>query len=273
MWAYFRPAGLLEIEAGLDDQGTLVAWDFANYNSGTAAIESPYRIANARTRYVECDAPLRQGSYRALASTANNFARECFTDELATAAGKDPLDFRLAHLENSRLRDVLVAAADRFGWRDRRGKRRPGVGVGLACGTEKGSYVAACVEVAVDPATGVPRLVEICEAYECGTILNPAGLRQQVEGAIIQGLGAALREEIQFENGRLVNGSFAKYRVPRFRDVPKINLVLLDRKDLEPIGAGETPIIVVAPAMANAVFEVTGERVRSMPIRTKAAKS
>lgn len=273
MWAYSRPAGLLEVDAALDPDGKLSAWDFVNCNSGTAAIESPYRIPNARTRYVECDSPLRQGSYRALASTANNFARECCMDELAQSAGVDPLEFRLAHLDNPRLRDVLVAAAERFGWRARRGRNKPASGVGLACGTEKGSYVAACVEVSVDAATGQPRLLEICEAYECGTILNPAGLKQQVEGAIIQGLGAALREEMRFQNGSLLNGSFARYRVPRFRDVPRITLVLLDRKDLDPVGAGETPIIAVAPAMASAMFEATGERVRALPLRAKAAKS
>ena len=111
------------------------------------------------------------------------------------------------------------------------------------------------------------RLVEICEAFECGPILNPLGLRSQVEGCIIMGLGAALREEMLFENGKLTNGRFSAYRVPRFRDVPKMDLVLLDRKDLEPAGAGETPIIAVAPAMANAIFDATGERLRSLPLR------
>ena len=119
----------------------------------------------------------------------------------------------------------------------------------------------------MDRASGVPRLIEIVEAFECGAILNPANLRSQVEGCIMMGLGPALREEIQFKDGRLTNGSFAAYRVPRFRDVPKIDLILLDRKDLEPAGAGETPIIAVAPAIANAVFDATGKRVRSMPIR------
>jgi isoquinoline 1-oxidoreductase len=113
----------------------------------------------------------------------------------------------------------------------------------------------------------VPRPVEIVQAFECGAILNPANLRSQVEGCIMMGLGPALREEIQFNGGRLTNGRFARYPVPRFRDVPKVDLILLDRKDLEPAGAGETPIIAVAPAIANAVFDATGKRARSMPIR------
>jgi CO/xanthine dehydrogenase Mo-binding subunit len=267
MWAYFRPAALIEVEAGLDAGNSIAAWDFTNYNSGGAALDTPYRIANTRVRFVGSASPLRQSSYRCLAATANNFAREAFTDELAEAAGKDPLEFRLSHLDNERIKNVLAAATERFRWAERRKKRRPGAGIGLACGTEKNSVVAACVEVEVDRASGVPRLIEIVQAFECGAILNPANLRCQVEGCIMMGLGPALREEIQFKQGRLTNGSFGAYPVPRFRDVPKADVILLDRKDLEPAGAGETPIIAVAPAIANAVFDATGKRVRSMPIR------
>jgi CO/xanthine dehydrogenase Mo-binding subunit len=270
-WAYFRPAALIEIEAVMDAANSIAAWDFTNYNSGGAAIDTPYRIANTRARFIESDPPLRQGSYRVLAATANNFAREAFMDELAEAAGKDPLEFRLAHLENERIKAVLTAAATRFGWAERRRKRMPGAGIGLACGIEKNSVVAACCEVEVDRATGVPRVVEVVEAFECGAILNPANLRQQVEGCIMMGLGPALREEIQFKDGRITNPRFAAYRVPRFRDVPKLEVILLDRKDLESAGAGETPIIAIAPAVANAVFDATATRVHGMPIRAARA--
>jgi CO/xanthine dehydrogenase Mo-binding subunit len=265
-WAYCRPAALIEVEGAVDDNNGILAWDFANYNSGGSAIDTPYKTANARIRYVPSESPLRQGSYRALASTANNFARECFMDELAAAAGMEPLAFRLAHLENDRIREVLLAATKKFGWEDRRKERRANRGVGVACGTEKNSVVAACVEVEVDPKTGTPRLLEIVEAYECGAILNPANLKAQVEGSIVMGLGAILREQILFAGGKLKNPRFSQYRVPRFRDVPpKMDIILVDKKDAEPIGAGETPIIAVAPAMANAIFAVNGKRVRSMP--------
>lgn len=266
MWAYFRPAALIEVEAGVDASNSIAAWEFTNYNSGASALNTPYRVPNTRERFIECDSPLRQGSYRCLAATANNFAREAFTDEVAEAAGRDPLEFRLAHLDNERLRNVLTAAAGRFGWSRRSKQRRPGVGVGLACGTEKNSVVAACVEVEMDGESGMPKLTEIVQAFECGPILNPANLRRQVEGCIMMGLGPALREEVQFKDGRLTNGRFAGYRVARFRDLPKAEIVLLDRKDLEPAGAGETPIIAVAPAVANAVFAASGKRVRSMPV-------
>ncbi len=271
MWAYFRPAALIEVEAGLDAAGSIAAWDFTNYNSGASALDTPYRIPNARTRFLASDSPLRQGSYRCLAATANNFARESFTDEMAEAAGKDPLEFRLSHLDNERIRNVLTAAAERFGWAERRKKRRSGTGIGLACGTEKNSVVAACCEVEVDRATGAPKVLEVVEAFECGAILNPVNLRCQVEGCIMMGLGPALREEIRFRDGRVTNGHFASYRVDRFADAPKLDVILLDRKDMDPAGAGETPIIAIAPAIANAVFDVTGKRVRTMPIRVPAA--
>lgn len=265
-WAYFRPAALIEVEAGLAG-GAIVAWDFTNYNSGASALDTPYHIPHTRVRYLESDSPLRQGSYRCLAATANNFAREAFTDELAEAAGRDPLEFRLAHLDNERLGNVLDAAARRFRWEERRKSPRPGRGVGLACGTEKNSVVAACVEVEVDRETGTVKPLEIVEAFECGAILNPANLQAQVEGCVMMGLGPALREEIRFREGRLLNGRFSAYRVPRFADAPRMEVVLLNRQDLEPAGAGETPIIAVAPAIANAVYAAAGERVYSMPIR------
>jgi isoquinoline 1-oxidoreductase len=267
MWAYFRPAALIEAEAGLDASNCISAWDFTNYNSGASAVDTPYRIPNTRARFIASDSPLRTGSYRVLAATANNFAREAFTDELAEAAGKDPLEFRLSHLDNDRIKEVLKAATEKFGWLDRRKKRRPGTGIGLACGTEKNSVVAACCEVEVDRRTGAPRVIEIVQAFECGAILNPANLRSQVEGAIMMGLGPALREEVLFKGGRLTNGEFASYQVPRFADLPKLDVLLLDRKDLEPAGAGETPIIAIAPAIANAVFDATGQRAHAMPIR------
>jgi isoquinoline 1-oxidoreductase len=265
-WAYCRPAGLIEVKAGLDDTGGIVSWDFTNYNSGGSAIDTPYRTANGRTRFVPSDSPLRQGSYRALASTANTFARESMMDELAHAGGIDPLEFRLRHLPVGRLRDVLLDATRRFNWPQRRAEVRNGRGAGMACGTEKASYVAACAEVEVKD--GKITVHSVCQAYECGAIQNPDNLRAQVEGCIIMGLGGALYEEVHFKNGIVTNDSFSQYRVPRMRHVPQLDIVLRDRRDLPSVGAGETPIIAVAPAIANAVFSATGVRIRSMPLRT-----
>ncbi len=261
-WAYCRPAGLIEIRAGLDGAGNLAAWDFTNYNSGESALESPYESPNGRTRFLAADSPLRQGSYRALASTANTFARESAIDDLAKLAGVDPLEFRLKHLPDGRLKDVLIAAADKFKWRDR--ERGHGRGIGLACGTEKGSFVAACAEV--EHRDGELTILSICQAYECGAIQNPGNLRAQVEGAIIQGLGGALHEAVLFRDGRVTNPRFSEYRVPRMADVPPLDIVLVDRKDLPSLGAGETPIIAVAPAIANAMCAARGVRAFALPL-------
>lgn len=281
-WAYFRPAGVIETEASLKNKGALTSWHFININSGPSAVDTPYRIENNKhtSRTVQSSPPLRHGSYRGLAATANNFARECFMDELAAAAGVDPLEFRLAHLANEddkaspryRLRAVLEAAAERFNWKERVKKKSPTVGAGLACGTEKGSYVAACAEIELDREHNQILVRRVTQSFECGAIVNPDNLMKQVQGALIMGLGPALREEMRFENGEILNASFGKYKVPRFDDVPELDIHLLDRPDLASAGAGETPIIAIAPAIANAVFHATGERVRSMPIAVPESK-
>jgi isoquinoline 1-oxidoreductase len=270
IWAYFRPAALIEAEATLDGKGMLTSWYFINVNSGGSAVETPYRVGKRQSRYISSNAPLRQGSYRTLAATANNFARESFMDELAASASADPLDFRLAHLENERLRAVLEEAAKRFNWRERMKQKERNIGVGLACGTEKGSYVAACVEIAIDRAKMDYTVRHVCEVFECGAVLNPANLTAQIQGAIIMGLGPVLREEMRFENGKMLNASFDAYLVPRFADVPELDIHLLDRPDLPSVGGGETPIIAVAPAIANAIFRATGKPVQQMPIRLPA---
>jgi len=271
-WAYFRPAALIHAEASLDGKGGLTSWHFININSGGSAVETPYRVQKRRSQYISSTPALRHGSYRALAATANTFARECFMDELAAEAKTDPLEFRLAHLENGRLRSVLEAAAKRFDWKTRIGKRKPNVGVGLACGTEKGSYVACCAEIEIDREKNNIQVRHVCQVFECGAILNPDNLLNQVQGAIVMGLGPALREEMRFENGKMLNASFRKYQPPRFDDVPELDIHLLDRPDLTSVGAGETPIIGIAPAIANAVFHATGTRLRSMPIRLPEGK-
>jgi len=264
-WAYFRPAGLIEIKSGIAADGTLTAWEFHNYNSGMSGIETPYAVANQRTQFHPVPLILRSGSYRGLAATANHFARETHMDALSQAAQMDPLEFRLKNASDPRLRAVLEAAAKSFGW-DPKKKVPWGRGCGIACGYEKGSYVATCAEVAVDRASGAVRVVRVVEAFECGAIVNPDGLRNQVIGAVIQGLGGALFEAIEFENGRIKNPHFANYRVPRFRDVPEIEAVLLDRKDIPSAGAGETPIMVIAPAVGNAIFDATGVRLNGLPL-------
>ncbi len=263
-WAYFRPAALIEIGGGVSAGGQLTALEFHNYNAGAAGIEPPYAIANQHLEFHPTLSPLRQGAYRALATTANTFARESFIDELAQALGLDTLEIRLRNLRDPRLRAVLVAAAEAFGWGTRR--PRPGCGFGLACGTDKGSYVAACAEVAMDGQGGEPKVLRVVQAFDCGALINPDNVRSQVEGAIIQGLGGALFERVEFANGRILNPDFGGYRVPRFADVPQIETILIDRREVPPAGAGETPIVAVAPAIGSAIFQATGVRRRALPL-------
>jgi nicotinate dehydrogenase subunit B len=269
-WAYFRPAGVIEVTAGAKKDGTLTAWECHNYNSGGSSLQTPYETANVHTEFHTTDYPLRQGSYRALAATANTFAREAHLDDLAHALHLDPLAFRLKNLKNERLRAVLEAAANRFGW----GKDKPAAdhGFGIACGTEKGSYVATCAEVSVQRG-GRVKVHRVVTAFECGAILNPEHLKNQIEGAAMMALGGALFEAIRFADGKILNPRFSDYRVPRFADMPQFETVLLDRKDLPSAGAGETPLIALAPAVGNAIFQATGVRLRSLPMAPKGVKA
>jgi nicotinate dehydrogenase subunit B len=205
-WAYFRPAGVIEVTSGLRGDGTIVAWEFHNYNSGEAGIQTYYDIANQKIEFHPTRSPLRQGSYRALAATANHFARESCMDELAYLVNMDPLDFRLKNLKNERLRAVFEAAAKKFGW----GRAKPAShGFGMGGGFEKAGNIATCAEVAVDRKAGEVKVVRLVTAFECGAIVNPDNLRNQIEGSNIMGLGGALFEAIEFENGRVLNGRFS----------------------------------------------------------------
>jgi isoquinoline 1-oxidoreductase len=270
-WGYFRPAGVIEVAAGVSKDGTLTAWEFHNYNSGGSAIRPLYEIPNQRVAFHPSEAPLRSGSYRALAATANHFARESHMDDVAHAVGIDPLEFRLKNLKDERLRAVLEAAAKKFGWGPQN-KPSPERGFGLACGSEKGSYVATCAEVSIDSRTGKVHVTRAVTAFECGAIINPEHLKNQCEGAVMMGLGGALFEAIRFDEDKIKNPKLSLYRVPRFQDLPVLETVLVDRKDLPSVGAGETPIVAIAPAVGNAIFQATGKRLTSMPMVPRGLK-
>ena len=264
-WAYFRPGGTIDVGGKAGADGVIAAWEFHNYNSGPSGLDSPYEIANRVERYHQSKTPLKQGSYRGLAATANHFVRECYMDELAHSVQMDPLEFRLKNARNERLRNVIVAAAEKFGWKNR--KKADGHGFGMAAGFEKGGYVAACAEISVT--NGSVKVLRVVEAFECGAVVNPEHLRNQVEGAVAMGLGGALFEQVDFAGNRILNARLSRYRVPRFKDMPVIESVLLDRKDLVSAGAGETPIVGIAPAIGNAIFDATGRRIRTMPLAPK----
>ena len=262
-WGYLRPAALIDVSASADASGRLTGWTHLNVNSGAVGIMTPYRVPHQRIEFQPTDSPLPQGSYRALAATANNFARESLMDELARGLGTDPVEFRLRHLDDGRLADVIRAAAGRL---SRSARADPdGTGVGVACGFEKGGRVATAAEVRVD-GDGSLQVDRLVTAFDCGAVVNPDSLQNQIEGAVMMGLGGALFEAIEFADGQIRNASLSEYRVPRLPDLPEIEVVLVDRPDEPSAGGGETPIIAVAPAIANAIFDASGIRLRAMPL-------
>ncbi len=150
---------------------------------------------------------------------------------------------------------------------------------GIACGVEKGGYVATCAEISivaadflgaeVAPAPPKVRIDRVVTAFECGAVVNPEHLKNQIEGSVVMAIGGALFEAVEFANGHILNARLKEYRVPRFSDLPVIETVLVDRKDLPSAGAGETPIVGLAPAVGNAIFQATGMRIRSLPMAPK----
>jgi nicotinate dehydrogenase subunit B len=260
---YLRPAAVIDVRAGADRDGSLTAWQMTNLNSGSFGLEGPYDVPNERVDYQAADSPLRQGSYRGLAATANHFARESAMDELAVALEIDPLEVRLTHLGDERLAAAFRAAAERIDWTRERDRN---AGVGIAGGIEKDARVATAVELRVGEDRR-PVLARIVTAFDCGRIVNRDALTNQIEGAISMALGGAMFEAIHFERGGvLTNASLTDYRVPRITDLPPIEVVLLDQPDIPEAGAGETPVIALAPAIANAIFDATGVRLRDLPL-------
>jgi nicotinate dehydrogenase subunit B len=261
-WAYFRPGGVIDVEAGVKKDGSITAWKFINYNSGGAGLDTEYKAGNKKVQHIPSRTPLRQGSYRGLASTANVFARECHMNDLAGLIGMDPLEFRIKNLDDDRFIAVLKAAARAFGWG---GPKMSGHGFGIAGGYEKGGHVGCCAEVVVNGDKEV-KVVRVVQAFEVGAIINPHHLENQAIGSIVQGLGGALFEAVQFADGRILNAGLSSYRVPRFSDIPKIEIILIDRKDLPSAGAGEAAIIGVAPAIRNAIVDATGVHLNNLPM-------
>lgn len=264
-WNYFRPAALIEVRCGVDGAGRIVAWDCSAYNCGERGLSPPYRFPNQRLRTFACRAPLPQGPWRGLGGPANVFARESHLDHIAAQLHLDPVELRLRHLDpDSRLSAVVRAAAQRYGW----GERRPptGLGVGFACAVDDDSCVAQIADVEVDRASGAVRVRRVIVAQDSGLIINPEGVRSQIEGAVVMALGFSLKEAVRYEQGRILTDRFASYPVPTMRDLPAIDTVLLGADVEPPQGAAIAPILPLAAAIANAVFDATGRRLRELPM-------
>ena len=183
-------------------------------------------------------------------------------DEIAAVLKMDPVEFRLLNLSHPRLSRVLHQTAERFGWETKRDDSS--IGIGVAIGYDAGSFVAECAEVTVQRRN--VRVQRVVAGIDCGMVVNPEGVRNQMEGSIIMGMGTALRETVEFGSGRLLNSVFSKYRVPRINDAPQIEIVMSGDPTTQSTGAGEPGIVPIAAAIGNAVSDVTKSPVRNLPI-------
>jgi CO/xanthine dehydrogenase Mo-binding subunit len=290
-------AMVMEVRAGLDEDGHIMAWRYdvwspshtnrprtalglmAGAEAGGQAPSpaAPYFMGGARnapTNYALAnqrvmihslaEAPLRTSSMRTLGGAGNTFANESFMDELAYAAEMDPLVFRLRHLDDPRGRDVLEAAARRANW----GEALPageGRGVSFACYENDQAYVAMVAHVAVDEVSGALQVRRIVVAHDCGLIVNPDGVRNQVEGNVIQALSRALKEEVHFDAGGQTTVDWEGYPLLTFSEAPEVEIALVNRLDELALGAGEPATVTVAAAVANAVYAATHARLRRIP--------
>ena len=272
----FRPAAVVKIRSAMNE-GRTVLWDYTVYAAGDWASVTFYDVPNQRTVAVPVAEtawrkqdtagglhPFNVGPWRMPCAVTNTFARESHMDVLASKAGVDPVEFRLRHLTDKRMRRVLEAATKQFAWKPARAPS--GQGVGVACGTTYKTYVATAVQVAVEKSTGKVRVERVVTAVDAGVIVNPEGTRQQVEGCIGMGMGCALSEEVRFSNGEVLARNFDSYEIPRFSAMPKMEVVLVDNPELAPDGIAEPPIITLGAAIANAIYDVTGARLFQLPM-------
>jgi CO/xanthine dehydrogenase Mo-binding subunit len=299
----FGPAMLVQAEAGLDASGRIVEWSYDLWSTshGTRPGGNPGNLlaggelaqpfarpgsfdpggpnfAAARnavpgygfparvTKHFVTALPVRTSSHRSLGAFTNVFSIESFMDELAHAAGADPLDFRLAHLDDERGRAVLARAAEAFGWKS--WKRAPGLGRGMAYARYKNlaTFCAVCLEAEVEPVSGRVRARRAVIVADAGEVVSPDGLKNQLEGGLIQGLSWTTKEQVRFDGPKVVSRDWGTYPILHFSDVPEVSVELIDRPGQPFLGAGEATQGPAAAALANAVFDACGARVRELPI-------
>jgi isoquinoline 1-oxidoreductase beta subunit len=279
---FYRPANGAVLEAAFDPQGLLAAWSqrivapsiFSRVQpelvqkgvdpSGVeGVVDMEYEIPHVRVEYIKLDAPVPVGFWRSVGHSHNAFTVECFMDELAFAAGQDPLDFRLKLLKNHpRTRRVLRTVAEKAGW----GKPLPeGRGLGIAQHRSFGTHVAHAVELSVDKESGMIQVHRVVCAVDCGLVIHPDTVTAQLESAVIMGLSAALKERVLLKNGAVISENYEDYEILRMDETPQIEVHIVGG-DAPLGGIGEPGLPPVAPAVANAVFAATGARIRRLPL-------
>ncbi|HEY0606992.1 MAG TPA: molybdopterin cofactor-binding domain-containing protein [Herpetosiphonaceae bacterium] len=287
---FMRPPTSTRFRAALDESGQIAAWQqdftsgfvlfsffpsflrlvFGSDFGATRGALGPYVLPHQRVTATMKDLPVKTGSWRGLGIGPNTFAVEQFMDELALAAGEDPLAFRLRYLPPdgaqgpaTRMRRVLETAAQASGWGT---PLPPDTGRGIACGMDAGTYVAEVAEVRVDRESGAVQVQRVWASIDCGLAINPDTVAAQTEGGIMMGLSAALKEEITLKDGKWSAASFAEYPFFTMADAPEIEVTLIENRETTPGGMGEPPLMPAAAAVGNAIAAAVGARVRTMPM-------
>jgi nicotinate dehydrogenase subunit B len=303
-WDPKGPAQLTTIRAGVDAQGKVIAWDFLDrslpwtesennpllastqiglkptgpgFLNGAGGGGQIYTFDNQKVVasnipwVQQGEWPLRTSNLRAPGDLARVFASESTIDEIAADQHVDPVQFRLRYLtSDKRTSDILVATAKKAGWTDRpapapASSGNIAFGRGVAVANRANTMTAAVAEIEVDKTTGEVTVKKITLAHDCGLIVNPDGLKNQIEGNILQGVSRALLEEVKFDSTGQKNLDWKTYPVIRFEQVPEVEIVLIDRPEMQPLGGGEPSIVPITAAIANAIFDATGARLRQVP--------
>jgi len=274
----FRPAAVVKINSGVDAAGKMAFWDYDVYFAGDRGAQQFYSVPNHRTASrgsgfggPASAHPFATGAWRAPGNNTNTFARESHIDLMAAGAGVDPVEFRLNNLSDARMIRVLKAAAEKFGWTPAKSPARRGLGV--ACGIDAGTYVAAIAEVAVDASKGTVQVKRVVCAQDMGVVINPEGAKIQLEGCVTMGLGYALTEEVHFKGGQVLDTNYDTYELPRFSWVPKIESVLIENNETPPQGGGEPAIVLMGALVANAIYDATGARLFQLPMTPERVKA
>jgi len=267
---YFRPATVIKIKSGVTKSGKITLWDFNQYLAGMRGADTIYNVPNAkRTSIGEIQGTpvhlFNTGAWRAPHNNSNTFARESQIDIMAAKAGVDPVQFRLDNLTDEKMIRVVEALADKFDYKPAAGPS--GRGIGMALGTDAGTWVAVMIEVKVDEKSGRVQPIKAVCSQDMGMCVNPQGATIQAEGCITMGMGYALSEDLEFKGGNIITKNFDTYLLPLFSWVPEvIDTVILDRQDQPPQGGGEPAIIVMGGSLANAIFDACGARLYQMPM-------
>ena len=271
-----RPVATIKVKSGVTKAGKIVSWHYGAYGCGGRGADVFYDIPHYHVViHEELDNgedmhPLPIGPWRAPDNPTNGFAREQQMQAMAEAAGMDPVEFRLKNLRQERMIKVLKVAADRFGWTP--AKTPSGRGYGVALGTDIGAFIAMIAEAEVNERTGKVQVKRIVCAQDIGLVVNPEGAILQMEGCMVQGLGYALTEEVRFKGGDVITKNFDTYELPRFSWVPKIEAVLVGDDKPPALGGGEPAIVTMGGAIANAIYDATGARLRVMPMNRDRVK-